>query len=383
MPHSAIIIGAGPAGSVAAIRLSRAGWQVRLIEQHRFPRDKVCGECVSALGVDVLERLGVPGYLNPVLLTRALVFDSSGQALRLHLPAPMWGVERSVLDCRLLDLARDAGASVHQPARCESIDAGHVVIRDLQSNSVSNLSDSLVLLADGKGRRASGDLGLKAHFAHVDFPGDAIGLFGVRGHYLGVAAVGVGKWNIACSVPARRVRRFEGNLDRLFEQIVSESRALSRAMHTAGRVSPWKSSPLPRSDVARQWPLGVIPLGNAACSIEPIGGEGIGLAMRSAEIAAEHLILTDGRPDVGFLRRQYRTLWSARPQTCRAAAIALSKPMLAKTSLGIARALPGLSRMVLRAMGKSAVATISHRQLSGASAAAPGLQSDRGRKRRA
>ena len=46
-----VVIGAGPAGSVAAALLARAGLDVILIEQHRFPRDKVCGECLSALGI--------------------------------------------------------------------------------------------------------------------------------------------------------------------------------------------------------------------------------------------------------------------------------------------------------------------------------------------
>src|SRR5690242_730212 len=53
----AIVIGAGPAGSIAAMLLARAQWDVTLVEQHRFPRDKVCGECLSSLGVDVLTRL--------------------------------------------------------------------------------------------------------------------------------------------------------------------------------------------------------------------------------------------------------------------------------------------------------------------------------------
>jgi len=54
--RTATVIGAGPAGSTAAMLLARAGWSVTLVEQHRFPRDKVCGECLSALGIDVLTR---------------------------------------------------------------------------------------------------------------------------------------------------------------------------------------------------------------------------------------------------------------------------------------------------------------------------------------
>ena len=44
----AVIVGAGPAGSTAAILLARAGWRVALVERQTFPRRKVCGECIAA-----------------------------------------------------------------------------------------------------------------------------------------------------------------------------------------------------------------------------------------------------------------------------------------------------------------------------------------------
>ncbi len=43
-----VVVGAGPAGSTVAIELARAGWSVALIERQRFPRRKVCGECIAA-----------------------------------------------------------------------------------------------------------------------------------------------------------------------------------------------------------------------------------------------------------------------------------------------------------------------------------------------
>ena len=55
----AVIIGAGPAGSSAAILLARAGWSVALVEKQRFPRRKVCGECIAASNLPLLDALGI------------------------------------------------------------------------------------------------------------------------------------------------------------------------------------------------------------------------------------------------------------------------------------------------------------------------------------
>ena len=60
----AIIIGAGPAGSTAAVLLARAGWSVALVEKQRFPRRKVCGECLAASNLPLLDALGIGAEFN-------------------------------------------------------------------------------------------------------------------------------------------------------------------------------------------------------------------------------------------------------------------------------------------------------------------------------
>ncbi|MEO7337535.1 MAG: FAD-dependent oxidoreductase, partial [Caldimonas sp.] len=55
----AVIVGAGPAGASTAILLARAGWSVALVEKQRFPRRKVCGECIAASNLPLLDALGV------------------------------------------------------------------------------------------------------------------------------------------------------------------------------------------------------------------------------------------------------------------------------------------------------------------------------------
>jgi len=364
-----LIIGAGPAGCVAASLLARARFSVHLLEQHTFPRDKVCGECLSALGIDVLNRAGLESRiaaLHPARFTRALLYADQTPAIEVPLPRAMWGVSRSALDAALLDAARDAGAIVTQPARGERVTPGprpRVQWRCLRTNQQREESFNWVLIGDGKGaltlgsaiRGASGDLGIKAHFTHVASPRDAIELFGVRGHYGGVAAVEGDRWNVAFSVPVERVRQSGGNVEQMFSDMTAENAALRAAFGSARRASDWLASPLPRFAVRPAWPHRIIPLGNAAAALEPVGGEGMGLAMRSAELAAAALIAhRDGGEESSMrhLRRQFDQLWRARSWGSRWLARMLSSPTLADAAAPLVAGNRHVIRAILRMTGK-------------------------------
>lgn len=355
---SATIIGAGPAGSVAAIVLARAGWHVTLIEQHRFPRDKVCGECISALGIDVLARLKLVDPLQslaPTKLTRSVLVATDGSSASLALPRAMWGLSRSALDDALLREARATGATIEQPARCEDVDVEHsrVVVRDLQTNRTREIRSDYVVIADGKAAcglpppARTADLGVKAHFIDVDDRPDAISLFGLAGHYVGVAPIENNRWNLCMSVPAARVRSYGADLDALFQQCFRENRGLAARLRRARRVGPWLSSPLPRHPVRKRWPAHSIPVGNAAAALEPIGGEGIGLAMRSAEIAATSLAASRLPSRTDFDR-----LWRVRSIACRAASKLLSSPTLAGDFVDAVRANDALNHLAMGWIGK-------------------------------
>src|SRR5688572_25864578 len=360
------IIGAGPAGSVAALLLARANWRVTLLEQHRFPRDKVCGECLSADGIEVLSRIGLRESieaLHPIRLTRSIFTGADGPAATFDLPREMWGIPRSVMDARLLNAARDAGANVLQPWRCEHVTGGVCPVvraRDLETNEIRELSPHYVVVADGKAAfgaarpETTGDFGLKAHFADVDAPGDAIMLLGAHGPSVGVPRVTETAWNVALSVPQARLRACDGDGDRVIEMMKTENETLAAVLAGARRMTDWLAGRLPRFGVATEWPRRVIPIGNAAAALEPIGGEGMGLAMRSAELAVDALVSAqrDGvEVDVTRLRRSYGDLWNTRRFASRASALAVSHPTLAQAVLPMAQSGP-LARLAMSWMGK-------------------------------
>lgn len=354
------IVGAGPAGSTAAILMARGGWDVMLIEQHRFPRDKVCGECLSADGMAVLERMGLLDelmQLKPVKLTHAAIHAPERESVQLRLPRPMLGLSRSQFDGFLLDAARASGATILQPARCQGIEPGHrcsLRIRLLDANSIVTHESDHIVVADGKGALLgaapppTGDFGIKAHFQNIEGPRDTIELFGCRGLYGGLAPIENGRWNAAFSVPASRLKAHRGSITTLFEEIVGENRVLRKRMSGARQVGNWLASPLPRFAVKNHWPPGVMPAGNAAAALEPIGGEGMGLALRSAELAASSLLSGRDVPMVGC----YQRLWRMRRASCRATALLVSRPGWAEALVPILRSAPLLGTIGIRLLGK-------------------------------
>lgn len=391
---TATVIGAGPAGSVAALLLARAGWAVSLVEQHRFPRDKVCGECLSSVGIDVLRRLGLDGVVRgygaiPLRFTH--LHAAGGQSASLPLPREMWGISRHVLDQVLLLEAARAGVTIRQPARCEKLEAAGIAgesasasrdregadgpaeadsrpllrLRDLLDNAVTEERPDWVVVADGKSALLGGgpppptrDFGVKCHFKDVDGPGDAIELFGALGTYGGLAPIEANRWNAAFSVPASLLRHHCGDLEIVFDRLVGENATLRKRLAGATRVSPFLASPLPRFGVRQRWPEGVVPVGNAAAALEPIGGEGMGLALRSAELAAEHLLRAwraDEPPDRDGLADAYASLWRTRRAACRAAARVVSSGRLSGLAMNLLRRQERVGRVALALMGKSNV----------------------------
>src|SRR5690349_7430348 len=97
MDAEVIVVGAGPAGSSAAYHLARAGRRVLLLERHRFPRDKSCGDGLTRFAVRALAEMGVLPELEGAQVVDGLRIEMRGRGNRVfryprELPPPSSGL---------------------------------------------------------------------------------------------------------------------------------------------------------------------------------------------------------------------------------------------------------------------------------------------------
>ena len=183
----AIIIGAGPAGASAAILLASAGWYVVLVEKQNFPRRKVCGECIAASNLPLLDALGIgsefKAQAGPEL--RQVAMMRGARTVNAELPAAdhpkhAWGraLGRETLDTLLLARARDVGVVVLQPCSVQNIGGAigkhECTVRMAGSQRQMILKAPVAILAHGSWEplpaaraEAGGERGVVVHVAVV------------------------------------------------------------------------------------------------------------------------------------------------------------------------------------------------------------------------
>ncbi len=312
------IVGAGPAGSSAAILLARAGWSVALIERQTFPRRKVCGECVAASNLALLDALGVGAAFDRFAGAelRRVALMHGGDAIVASLPpgegAYRWGraLGREHFDTLLASAAEDAGATRLQPWALQSIagSAGRFRLRVRALDGAGDeieLHAGLVVAAHGsweplpseraarRERRSPSDLfAFKANFRGAAIASDLLPVLSFCGGYGGMVVADGAIATIACCVREDRLQALRAEQpgeragDVVEAMLRRECAGVGEALSGATREGAWLASGPLRPGVRLGAGDGVFRIGNAAGEAHPIVGEGISMALQSAFVLA-------------------------------------------------------------------------------------------------
>lgn len=370
-----LVIGGGPAGATLAALAAERGARVLLAERDRFPRDKVCGEFVSAEGRLPLARAGV---LDSLLDTGGVRIDAvrlssrSGRVVDALLrdrrrggPEAL-GISRAVLDACLLERAKALGVDVRE--RCEAVapvlEDGRVTgvrMREVGRGHPSGeaVRASVVVAADGRRSMlaralhpALGDpprsgprawFGLKAHLAAGPAsPRERVELHLFDGGYAGIAPVAEGTINLCFLVRVADLRACRGSPDRVLSERILGNPAARRSLRGTARGSAWKSVGPLRFGPRRPAAHGALFVGDAAGTIDPFCGEGISNALAGAELALPFALDAAARGGLtATAARDYERAWRAAlvPVTRRARAIGIlfARPALAGLALALLR----------------------------------------------
>ncbi|MDO9284709.1 MAG: geranylgeranyl reductase family protein [Aquabacterium sp.] len=317
-----LVVGAGPAGSACAQWLARVGLDVVLVDQHVFPRDKVCGDGLIPDAHHALQRLGVHAEVMDQAQAVAHVACIGARGGRVDVPGRLAVLPRKQLDDILKRAAERAGARFFAPWRFEAPllqgegDEALVIGARLKSPTAGEreVQARWVVLATGAVPRAlmaaglctrhtPSGVALRGYVQHPGMVGQIRALEVVWHKQLskgygwifpcrdGVFNIGVGLAHSHGKQVNGRATMADVNLRELMSAFARVYAPAGELMRNGRLLGELKGAPLRCSlEGARYSRPGLLVAGEAAGSTYAFTGEGIGKAMETGLLAAEALI---------------------------------------------------------------------------------------------
>jgi geranylgeranyl reductase family protein len=313
-----LIVGAGPAGTAAAIELGRSGLAVAVLEKAKFPRDKTCGD---ALSVDVINQLSL---LAPELATSFQRFESKTPSFgvsiyspghhRIDIPFIYKGVKSAGYICKRLDfdnllleyLKKFPSVQVFENCKVEIVEAQYEKIA--VQTSLGIFSGKMLIGADGarsivakklalhKTDKEHNSAGLRIYYEGITsfHPENFIELYFFREilpGYLWIFPLPGNKANVGIGMLSSVISKKNIDLKNVLKRLLTTDPRFKERFKNAQPLETVKGYNLPLGSKKRNLSGDHFLLtGDAASLIDPFSGEGIANAIRSGRVAAAHTL---------------------------------------------------------------------------------------------
>jgi menaquinone-9 beta-reductase len=363
----AVVVGAGPAGALAALQLARQGVRVLLVEKRAFPRWKVCGCCLNAQAQAVLAAAGAGALIDSQggVPLRRLQLGHRGKRATLALPDGR-ALSRERFDQALVQAAVDAGAHFRESttARLGPADpeARTLTLQRHGSPQVLTVRAGVVLVAAGLAHRClpAGEGGAPVIQSHArigagcvlaapeaPYPAGSIHMAIARQGYVGLVRREDGQLNLAAAFDRQALLAHAGPGS-------GGAAAAARAvLSSAGYAIPagleqarWQLT----AALTRRAPVVAgerfLVLGDAAGYVEPFTGEGMAWALTAGAAAAPLVLAGLAGWSPALERRWQRELQrrvGRRQRLCRGLALVLRQPGATALAFALSQRLPALA----------------------------------------
>jgi geranylgeranyl reductase family protein len=370
-----VIAGGGPAGALTALLLARAGARVRVFERATFPRHKLCGDTLNPGAVAVLARhLEIaPLLARSDAIDGMLITGPGGVRVHGRYPNGLTGraVTRRVFDQWLLSEAASAGARIDEGAvvKGAAVEAGAVGGVLVQGRHGPPAVERAKIVVAADGRRSALALGrgwsrqperprrwaIGAYFSDVDGLTRSGEMHIRRGHYIGVAPVPGDLINVCLVVPYQPGTGTSLTPRDLMSRVAADAELAPRFSRARLVDSPVMLGPMAVDNQAAGEP-GLLLAGDAAGFIDPMTGDGLCLALVSAELAAAVTLdvlagrLSRGRAHLELLRRR-RAAFGAKWRFNRTLRTLVASPRGVAAAAAATRIVPSLFQWMVRYAG--------------------------------
>ena len=317
-----IVVGGGLAGLSSAIHLSKANLNVLVIEKNSYPKHKVCGEFISNEVLPYFKFLEIDVFeLGAKRIDKFQLSTTKSKLISTTLPLGGFGISRFCLDNTLAKKALQVGAEILQDS-VEDIQFSNDVF-SIETKSAKQFNAKIVIGAYGK--RSNLDIKLKRQFikrkspylavkTHVkgNFPEDVVALHNFDGGYCGVSKVENDTINL-CYITNFNAFKTYKNIVEFQQKVLYKNTFLKEVFNN---TSPVFDEPLTISQISfeNKKPIEnhILMCGDTAALIHPLCGNGMSMAIRSAQIASTLAVkyFNLESPDREALEKQYLREWN-------------------------------------------------------------------------